>query len=132
MRAQLNERCELQSLERLERLQSLESLESLERLQLSYTDVPIPPDATVYADPPYQNSGGYNGTSFDHEAFWQWVRSQPYPVFVSEYQAPEDFATLAEIPLISTLSSTSNSTRRIEKVFVHQRFADKYSPKTLF
>ena len=127
--APLNESLQsLQSLERLERLQSLESLESLqslERLKLSrkdYSDVAIPPGATVYCDPPYANTSGYID-DFDHERFYRWLRSMEFPVFVSEYSMPDDFICFASIDKACTYSS-SKTIKRVEKMFVHERWAD--------
>lgn len=117
-----------ESLERLERLQSLErleSLQSLERLKLSrkdYSDVAIPPGATVYCDPPYANTSGYID-DFDHERFYRWLRSMEFPVFVSEYSMPDDFICFASIDKACTYSS-SKTIKRVEKMFVHERWAD--------
>jgi hypothetical protein len=118
----------LQSLESLQRLQSLErleSLQSLERLKLSrkdYSDVAIPPGATVYCDPPYANTSGYID-DFDHERFYRWLRSMEFPVFVSEYSMPDDFICFASIDKACTYSS-SKTIKRVEKMFVHERWAD--------
>ena len=118
----------LESLARLERLQSLErleSLQSLERLKLSrkdYSDVAIPPGATVYCDPPYANTSGYID-DFDHERFYRWLRSMEFPVFVSEYSMPDDFICFASIDKACTYSS-SKTIKRVEKMFVHERWAD--------
>lgn len=124
--ASLNE--SLQSLENLQSLQSLESLERLqrlERLKLSrkdYSDVAIPPGATVYCDPPYANTTGYID-DFDHERFYRWLRSMEFPVFVSEYSMPDDFICFASIDKTCTYSS-SKTIKRVEKMFVHERWAD--------
>ena len=121
----------LRSLERLQSLQSLQSLErlkrlqSLERLKLSrkdYSDVAIPPGATVYCDPPYANTTGYID-DFDHERFYRWLRSMEFPVFVSEYSMPDDFICFASIDKACTYSS-SKTIKRVEKMFVHERWAD--------
>lgn len=118
----------LQSLERLQRLQSLEGLKRLqspERLKLSrkdYSDVAIPPGATVYCDPPYANTTGYID-DFDRERFYRWLRSMEFPVFVSEYSMPDDFICFASIDKACTYSS-SKTIKRVEKMFVHERWAD--------
>lgn len=115
----------LQSLQSLQRLQSLESLQSLERLKLSrkdYSDVAIPPGATVYCDPPYANTTGYID-DFDHERFYRWLRSMEFPVFVSEYSMPDDFICFASIDKACTFSP-SKTIKRVEKMFVHERWAD--------
>lgn len=124
--APLNESLQsLQSLESLQSLQRLESLQSLERLKLSrkdYSDVAIPPGATVYCDPPYANTSGYID-DFDHERFYRWLRSMEFPVFVSEYSMPDDFICFASIDKACTYSS-SKTIKRVEKMFVHERWAD--------
>lgn len=74
---------------------------NLERLELSgapYEAVPISPGDVVYADPPYNGTKGY-GCDFDHERFWRWVASRDYPVYVSEYTAPEGFMDVYSKPL---------------------------------
>lgn len=111
--------------ESLQRLQSLQSLQSLERLKLSrkdYSDVAIPPGATVYCDPPYANTTGYID-DFDHERFYRWLRSMEFPVFVSEYSMPDDFICFASIDKACTFSP-SKTIKRVEKMFVHERWAD--------
>lgn len=124
--ASLNESLQrLQRLQSLERLQSLQSLQSLERLKLSrkdYSDVAIPPGATVYCDPPYANTTGYID-DFDHERFYRWLRSMEFPVFVSEYSMPDDFICFASIDKACTFSP-SKTIKRVEKMFVHERWAD--------
>lgn len=124
--ASLNESLQsLQSLERLQSLESLQRLQSLERLKLSrkdYSDVAIPPGATVYCDPPYANTSGYID-DFDHERFYRWLRSMEFPVFVSEYSMPDDFICFASIDKACTYSS-SKTIKRVEKMFVHERWAD--------
>lgn len=115
----------LQSLERLQSLESLQRLQSLERLKLSrkdYSDVAIPPGATVYCDPPYANTTGYID-DFDHERFYRWLRSMEFPVFVSEYSMPDDFICFASIDKACTFSP-SKTIKRVEKMFVHERWAD--------
>ena len=111
--------------ESLQSLQSLQSLERPERLKLSrkdYSDVAIPPGATVYCDPPYANTAGYID-DFDHERFYRWLRSMEFPVFVSEYSMPDDFICFASIDKACTYPS-SKTIKRVEKMFVHERWAD--------
>jgi len=79
-----------------------------------------PVGAVIYCDPPYQNTTGYDKKSvgdFDHDKFWSWVRklSQNNHVYVSEYIAPPDFITVAELPKKSTLSG--QRIPKIEKLF---------------
>ena len=128
----------LVSLERLERLQSLQSLESLERLErlqslerpqdmfletsnLSYSDYTYCDGDVIYCDPPYKGTNDY-GTSFDSYAFWEWSRTRDYPVYVSEYQAPEDFVSIWNKEKRSLLNDKGLTATKMEHLFLHKRF----------
>ena len=119
----------LQSLERLQRLQSLESLERLQSLEIKmfsgdYQDVKILPDSVVYCDPPYYGTAEYKDGGFDHRRFWDWVRTRDFPVYVSEYAAPEDFISVWSKEKTCSYSSTNNSKKTVEHIFLHKRFAE--------
>jgi len=123
---------QLQQLERLQQLQQLQQLERLERLErlqrleqttarlsttsLSYESVPILPNSVIYCDPPYADTAGYT-RSFDHDKFWQWVRTSPHRIFVSEYTAPPDMKVVMAIRHQKTNSQTS--TESVERVYTH-------------
>ena len=138
----------LQSLERLERLQSLQSLQSLESLErleniadmteraslshqdmfietsnISYSDYAYRDGDVVYCDPPYKNTNDY-GIRFDSDAFWEWASTRSYPVYVSEYQAPEDFVSIWNKEKRVLLDRESLAAPRTEHLFVHKRFAN--------
>ncbi len=100
----------LQRLQRLERLQMLQRLQrlfelpSLERSVLSYEQLQIEPDSVIYCDPPYKDTHGYISGAFDHEAFYEWCIKQTAPVYISEYNMPEDrFRVVAEWGRICTM-----------------------------
>ena len=136
----------LVSLERLQSLQSLESLQRLERLQniadmteraslgpqdmfietsnVSYADYKYRDGDVVYCDPPYKNTQDY-GIKFDSDSFWEWSRTRDYPVYVSEYQAPDDFVSIWSKEKRSILNDKSPTAPRTEHLFVHKRFADE-------
>ncbi|MCF0201784.1 MAG: hypothetical protein HUK08_00330 [Bacteroidaceae bacterium] len=98
---------------------------------VSYDKVDIDwSNSTVYADPPYKSTHRYT-TDFDNKAFYEWVRSRPFPVYVSEYSMPDDFAVVKAIQHRSTLCATRNNLT-IEKVFVHERWAYKVYMDNLF
>ena len=126
----------IQSLERLERIQSLESLESLQSLQIlevftgDYQDVTIPGNAVVYCDPPYINTGGY-GIDFDHERFYNWLRTRDFPVYVSEYAMPDDFVCIWRKEKTCTYSSAKNKKKTVEKLFVHEKFKEAVKDELL-
>lgn len=83
-----------------------------------YNDIHIPVGSIVYCDPPYENTSGYKVESFDHLAFWQWVRqiSQHSEVYVSEYNAPPDFECIWSKTVKSSLSANGKSGKSIESV----------------
>ena len=124
----------MESLECLERLKSLQSLESLERLErLESQNVQIVASAddycnyvyqdgdVVYCDPPYENTDKYT-VDFDNEAFWQWCRTRDFPVYVSEYRAPEDFISVWSKEKRRLFSSSKLSANAIEHLFLHKKW----------
>lgn len=124
-------RMDLQRLESLERLQSLQRLQSLEMLQrlqsietskLDYSQVTIPYNSVVYADPPYKGKKSYS-VKFDSDLFFDWCRNQNFPIYISEYDAPKDFKAVFEINKTNCLCATKNFTNK-EKIFLHERFVN--------
>ena len=107
----------LESLERLERLQSLESLESLPGALTAhsgdYRELCFDEPGIIYCDPPYMGvyaKGKDYGCEFDAEAFYGWCEAQKLPVYISEYQMPEErFACIAEWDKVTTMASKTNS-----------------------
>ena len=115
----------LQSLECLERLQSLESLESLERLErlerlqslpdtltaysMDYREMRFDEPGIIYCDPPYMSVYDY-GCEFDAEAFYSWCEAQKLPVYISEYQMPEDrFVSVAAFTVTRKMNTKKSS-----------------------
>ena len=127
--ASLNER--LQSLERLERIQSLERLTIS---QADYRDVIIPPNSTVYCDIPYKGTGQYVCGAFNHEEFYEWVRTRDFPVYISEYTAPDDFVSVWSKEHYSSLGSSraKSGTHKhtTEQIFVYERWATTHTAST--
>ena len=98
--------------------------------QLDYQAVEIPQGAVVYADPPYKGTEGYTN-KFDHERFYQWLRTRDFPVYVSEYAMPSDFICIGEFAHNVKFSAQSNN-KTIERVFIHEKFKDKVIATSLF
>lgn len=119
----------LQSLECLERLQSLQSLESLEQhdsiivtTSSDYREYVHEEGDVVYCDPPYANTSQYNVGDFDSAAFWQWARSRDYPVYVSEYHAPEDFVSIWSKEKRRLFNHRVLSANSVEHLFLHKKW----------
>lgn len=84
-----------------------------------YNELEIPPQSIIYCDPPYQGATGYKTGSFDHDTFWQWCRdmkAQGHTIFISEYNAPNDFKCVWEMEIKDTLS-TRTTHIKTEKLF---------------
>ena len=116
----------LQSLESLQRLQSLESLQrlqSLERLCTDYGNIRIESDAVIYCDIPYKNTNRYGDekAEFDYNSFYDWACSQNVPVFISEYDMPEDrFECVLEIKKQSCMAATKTLSAT-EKLYIPRK-----------
>ena len=127
----------LECLERLQSMQSLQSLESLERLERlermerqnvqivasvdDYRNYVYQDDDVVYCDPPYANTYKYT-VDFDNEGFWQWCRTRNFPVYISEYRAPEDFISVWSKEKRRLFSSSNLSANAIEHLFLHKKW----------
>ena len=132
----------LGQIESLQRLQSLQALNGIKSVQgtcdpallsafaCDYRQVSIPDGAVVYADPPYEatyaHGNDYRGAHFDNASFWQWADAQPFPVFVSEYSAPESFAEVWSVQKRSLIGSYKTEKVATERLFVQERFANEF------
>ena len=116
----------LQSLESLERLQSLQSLISLERLPGAltahsgdYRELRFDEPGIIYCDPPYKDTidhGEDYAVPFCHDEFYSWCEAQKLPVYISEYQMPEErFVCVAEWDKVTTMAAktTNHVTERL-------------------
>ena len=118
-------RIDLQSFESLNRLNSLATAftnEEEHRLTIGsvdFAEVEIPNDSVIYCDPPYRGKSSYSKEKrFEHDRFYAWALRQTVPVFVSEYEMPEDFVEVAAWQKCCNMKPTSNSLRTTEKLFV--------------
>lgn len=92
---------------------------------MDYRDVPLPDGCVVYADPPYANTTKYCGRVFDHDAFWDYMRtvSKSHVVFISEESAPKDFVAIWEKQVRRTLNvEVTQRQNATEKLFVHRDY----------
>lgn len=102
-------RFDLQQLEQLERLQQLERLERHITLTCgSYDEYTHISGDVVYCDPPYEGTAEYD-ESFDHQRFYDWVRTRPYQVWFSSYQGVKGFRLVWARQLRSSLGKGNAS-----------------------
>ena len=86
---------------------AMKTLEKAEFLCRDYRLVPIPPTSTIYADPPYKGTTGYNKREFRSDFFWSYMRilaRNGHKVFISEMEAPEDFSCIWQKEFTRTLN----------------------------
>ena len=106
----------------MKNVESLQRLERLEAMMADYRNVNLPANATIYADPPYRNTGEHYG-GFDFDAFDNWLMTVDHPVYVSEYDAPKGCVCIAERERHDHLAAYT-SAKRIERIFVQERFVN--------
>lgn len=79
-------------------------------------------NALIYCDPPYQGTSGYKTGAFDHDKFFEWCRMQAKSniVFVSEYNAPDDFECVWQGEIKTNFASQRKSATHnaVEKLFI--------------
>lgn len=92
-------------------------LKNIKFQQMDYKDL-IAENCVIYNDPPYTSGIGYS-IKFDHNKFWNWVRemSKNNIVITSEYEAPDDFECIWEMP-VKTHMNNRNKLNKIEKLFI--------------
>jgi site-specific DNA-adenine methylase len=113
-------RLELEQLQQLERLQQLQQLEpNITFSNLDYRDVVITTpiaETIVYLDPPYRETAKYI-EGLNHDNLDAYFQALPYMAFMSEYTTP--FVCVNEIQTRSTLSSTRNACKKVERLYVN-------------
>lgn len=86
----------------------------------SFLDLKLRRKSLIYCDPPYHGTTKYV-TDFDHDIFFDWCRlqhSEGHTVFVSEYNAPDDFDIVLEMESKVNFASTcKQSDKRTERLF---------------
>ena len=97
-------------------------LQGVKLIHKSYLELNFKQSCIVYCDPPYEGATGYKG-KFNHSEFWEWCRKiskDGHQVFISEYNAPDDFECLWEMEVTNSMS-LKDTKKPTEKLF-------KYNP----
>lgn len=90
-------------------------LQGVEFCSGDYRDLRIPDESIIYCDPPYMDTTGYSD-GISHNEFWQWCRERVYDghkVYISEYQAPDDFTQIWEKSIQNCISIDKKATERL-------------------
>jgi site-specific DNA-adenine methylase len=129
-RFELQQLEQLQRLERLEQLQQLQQLQQLEQLQFfsyDYKDFPIiEGDVIYYCDPPYKGTAKYI-LAIDHNHFFNWADSLPYPCYISEYEIKDKrFHEVINLNKRQTLNGKGSGIKKVERIYVNKAGFEKY------
>ena len=97
-------------------------IQNVEFICCSYTDLSNVTNSLIYCDPPYQGTTGYKTGDFNHEEFFEWCRemkAKGNSVFVSEYNAPDDFELVWQGETKTNFSSQRKEAthKAVEKLF---------------
>lgn len=108
------------------RTNNLRSIDTqIEYTEKDYKDYEFREGDVVYCDPPYKGVECYDNNNFNNDEFYEWVRTREYPVYFSEYSAPDDFVEVfrKDVAMKFAQGQTRTGKRRIEKLYIHRRFA---------
>ena len=102
-------------------------LKGIDFVSCDYIDLHIPESSIIYCDIPYAGTKEYAfSKGFEHARFWSWARlmvSMGHKVFISEYNAPDDFVCVWKQEVKSSLSANGRgggSKASVEKLFIHK------------
>lgn len=96
-----------------------------------YTQIRLATKCVIYCDPPYAASTGYV-SDFDSGCFFDWCREMDdygHLVFVSEYNAPDDFMCIWEKDVYTTISKQRTKQDK-ERLFTTKRFYENHIHRT--
>lgn len=87
-----------------------------------YKNLKFKSPAVIYCDPPYDAPTKYSTAKFNHDEFWEWAReiSKTNYVFISEYNAPDDFECIWQTEINTCLTRGDRQEKRVEKLFVYK------------
>lgn len=91
-------------------LKQIPLIKDIKFIHCSYDELEIPDNSIIYCDPPYQNTKQYSTSkNFDYDKFWEWCREMTrkgHSVFISEYNAPNDFECVWSKEVTNSMNST--------------------------
>ena len=87
-----------------------------------YREVHIKKQSVVYCDIPYNINRNHYKVRFDHNAFYKWAISVPFPIYFSDYNIPPEFsAWFAEIWNKEIYVRIHLGIKRTERVFWNRK-----------
>lgn len=103
-------------------LSKIKTMQDVKFVSRDYQMIPLPKDAVVYCDIPYNGTTGNWGVhQFYSSVFWEYIRdiSKKHIVFISEYKAPDDFTCIWEQKVNISMEHKCNTGKNIEKLFMY-------------
>ena len=101
----------------------INNIKEVEFIVSDYQGLKIPNNSIIYCDIPYKDTKQYlTSKDFNHNEFWEWCRGKSkegHQVFISEYNAPEDFECIWEMEVTNAMNTTKTY-RPIEKLFKYK------------
>jgi len=101
----------------------IDKIKNIDFYCCSYQKLNIPDNSIIYCDIPYKNTKQYTTSkNFNHDDFWQWCRDMNFlghTVFISEYNAPDDFQCVWEKEITNSMNSIKTY-KPIEKLFTYK------------
>ena len=87
-----------------------------------YRNIIVPEWSVVYCDIPYRGTGTYsNGnTKFDYDAFYEYALKSEHPIFISEYDMPNDFVCVDEIDKKCQFKNSVGAIDTVERLYTTQ------------
>jgi DNA adenine methylase len=101
-------------------LKQYQGLQGIKIYNVDYEYLDIPDNSIIYCDHPYANTTKYIG-GFNYPRFWSWCEKMTkdgHSVFVSEYNAPDNWECVWSKEVHNTLVQDTGSKTGIEKLFV--------------
>lgn len=90
-------------------LKQVELIKDADFVCADYSELEILESSIIYCDIPYKDTKQYaTSKGFNHDKFWQWCRdmtNKGHQVFVSEYQAPNDFKCVWSKQVTNSMNS---------------------------
>ena len=99
-------------------------LQEVTFIHSDYKELDIPPKSIIYCDPPYEAGKHYSRVAkVIYTEFWEWCREQGklgHTVYVSEYNAPDDFECVWFKGLTNTLNVSNTNKDAVERLFKYK------------
>ena len=104
-------------------LKQVELLKGVKFIHSDYQNLELPKNSIIYCDIPYKDTKQYaTSKDFNHNDFWEWCRKKTkegHKVFISEYNAPDDFECIWKMEVTNSMNTTK-TTKPVEKLFIYK------------